>query len=196
MDHPVKPVTDIVETMDEMAARGTVCVDDLLAEFGTSAHAPALFIPAAMLVSPLSGVPFASSLLGLTMMLIAMQAAIARERVWLPHVIRRREIPADKAQRVSETMRSMARRIEGWTRRRLSPLVSPLGRRLAYGVCAVIGGIVPMLELVPFSSSFIGGGIALIALGMMARDGLFVLGGLCLQITALSLAFGLIATVA
>ena len=196
MVYQTKPVTDIVDTMEEMTARGTICVDDLLAKFGKSAHAPMLFIPAAMLVSPLSGIPLMSSLLGLTIMVVAMQAAIAREEVWLPRFIRRRELSAGKAHRVTETMRKMARKIEGWTRRRLQALVSPPGRRLAYGSCACIGGIVPALELVPFSSSFIGGGVALIALGMMARDGLFVLAGLLLQLTALGLAFGVIAALA
>lgn len=184
--NPEKPVTTIVETLDEMSDAPRVCLGDLLDEFGGSAHAPALFIPAAILVSPLSGVPFLSSLLGLTIMLIAMQAAVGRQRIWLPGMIRNRALDHDQAQRVSKTMRRVAAHLEGMTKRRLRALLRPAPRAVIYLVCAASGAVLPLLELVPLSSSLVGASVAVIAIGMMARDGLFVLSGLVFLVMAFS----------
>ena len=47
--------------------------------------------------------------------------------------------------------------------------------------------MMPFLEFVPFSSSLVGGAVALLAFGMFARDGLFVMLGLTVYVSPILL---------
>jgi len=49
--------------------------------------------------------------------------------------------------------------------------------------------MMPFSEFVPFSSSLIGGAVALLAFGMLARDGLFVILGLAVYVVPILLLF-------
>jgi len=49
--------------------------------------------------------------------------------------------------------------------------------------------MMPFLEFVPFSSSLIGSAVALLAFGMLARDGLFVIFGLTVYVSPILLVF-------
>lgn len=187
------PVTDIADTIDEMAEPDAVCVSDLLDRYGASAYAPAIFIPAIMLVSPLSGVPLLSSVLGFTIMLIALQGLIGRDAIWLPGWVRRQELSHQTAGKVSGLIRKFAEKLAYVTRERLLFLVTPPLRRVVYGVCAVSGMLMPFLEVVPFSSSVVGGSIAVVAVGLLARDGLIVLIGLICLILSFAVPFTLLA---
>jgi hypothetical protein len=55
--------------------------------------------------------------------------------------------------------------------------------------CVLSGLMMPFLEFVPFSSSLVGAAVALLAFGMLARDGLFVMLGLALYLGPLWLVF-------
>ena len=56
--------------------------------------------------------------------------------------------------------------------------------RALLALCLICGLAMPVLELVPFTSSFLGGAVALLAISIIVRDGLFA-----------SLAFAVIAAV-
>jgi len=152
-----------------------VSVDDMLTTFGSASFVPLLILPSLLVMSPLGGVPGLSSLFGIMIVLIAGQRLIGRKSIWLPGVIRRRSIESGKAARAMEKMLPATRFIDRHSRRRLAFLFrDPLALILPLA-CVLAGAFMPVLELVPFASAFLGLAVMLIAYAMLSRDGLFAL---------------------
>lgn len=173
-DHPV---TDVVETLAEATHRGDTSVGALIGAFGRASFASCLLAVALLLVSPLSGIPFYSTASGMVIALIAAQAAFGRSAIWLPAKIWECEVSGQAAARVEVVARRMGEVLDRASRRRLPFLVNATGRRVIYGLCALCGAIIPFFEILPMTSSLMGGAVALMAAAILARDGLLVVLG-------------------
>ncbi len=191
-------VLDIVERLDRETGRTRVTVDDLVRAFGASAFLPIMMVPALLVVSPLSGIPLFSSACGLTVALVAAQMIFGRQNLWLPPVIRQRQISGARLHGGMRRLRGLADWIDRHTRDRLMVLVGPAAHTAVLGGCLVCGLAMPFLEIVPFSSSILGLAILCFCTGLLAADGLLVLAGLVLMAAALSvpvaITLGLVAT--
>jgi len=172
-----QPVTEIVEILDDAIHEEETVLGDILEEFGPTSFTSCLLATSVLLVSPLSGVPFFSSLCGLVIFLIAIQAMVGREVIWLPTRITKIKITSHKADRAMGYIKRAAAWLDRKTEARLAPLVSQPAIRSIYGVCAMCGACLPALEIVPLSSSLLGIAVSLMAIGILARDGLIAICG-------------------
>jgi hypothetical protein len=173
------PVMDIVEGLDDAAQAEEVRLRDAVASFGRRSFLPLLMVPALLLVSPLSGIPLFSSLGGLTIALVSAQMLWPGRRViWLPEAMLRRRIEGARARAALDRLHATAKWLDTHTKERLPWLVTRPGSRIIETACLICGCAMPFLEIIPFSSSFLGGAVLLMALGLLARDGLFALCGL------------------
>lgn len=172
-----EPITHVIKTIDDLADDGPVYVADMIQSYGRTAFAPVMMIPALLLVSPLSGFPLFSSLCGILIFLIAVQGAIGRDSIWTPHWIARLSLPAKRAHSAAAALARSGAFVDRLTRRRLPVLVGPMMQHPLYAVCSFAALFIPLMEFFPFSASLIGGGVSLIAVGILAKDGLFVLAG-------------------
>lgn len=151
------------------AAEGAerVSLGDLVDAMGRSSMAAVLLVPALLLISPISGVPGASVVGGIVIALISAQILLRREKVWLPEFIRNRTLPGSTLRKGLEWLRKPARRFDG-----LAP-ARPEGGKHAWwmpvlaAMCLLLGLGMPMLELIPFSSSIVATLIAALALTML-----------------------------
>jgi len=174
-----KVVYEVVDQLSKVAKAQDTSLGDLIAEFGTASFATVLLAVSLLLVSPLSGVPLFSSCCGMIIALVAGQGAWGRSQIWMPPRIMRIQISTGRLTPWIAKLRKAAAWLDRRTATRLPTLVTrPLSRGL-YGVCCAFGCLLPVLEFVPLSSSLVGACIALIATGLLARDGLFALAGLC-----------------
>ncbi|TDL79761.1 exopolysaccharide biosynthesis protein [Palleronia sediminis] len=189
-------VRDIVDRLDELTDKEEVSVETILDAFGTTGFLPILMIPALLVVSPLSGIPLFSSVCGLAIALIATQIFIRRKRVWLPGFVMRRTIKGEKLHNGAQKLHWVADWIDRRARDRLHPLISRAARPFVHFSCIVCGAAMPVLEIVPFSSSILGAATLCFATALLARDGLFVLFGYILMFGAslvpISVFFGVI----
>lgn len=167
-------VRDVVEQLDALTDRDMVSVKDVVDAFGETAFVPVMMVPALLVVSPLSGIPFFSTICGLTITLIASQLLMRRKSLWLPPWLMRREVAGARLHKGTSRMRVVAAWIDRHTRDRLSGLVSRRGRPVIYVLCLLSGMSMPLLEVVPFSSSLLGMTVLCLASAILAADGLFV----------------------
>lgn len=172
-----RPVSEIVERLDQVSRRDCVSLRDVIEAFGRSSFLPALMVPALMVVSPLSGIPLFSSVCGLTIALIAAQMVARRDSLWLPGFLMRRQVDGQNARSAVARMRRVAQWLDDRGRARFSALVNRPARKWLQVLCMLCGAAMPMLELVPFSSSMLGLATLFFAAGMLFRDGLLVLPG-------------------
>ena len=178
------PVQSILARLREKADQEKVTTEELVTAFGTASFVPALMIPAILVVSPLSGIPLFSSFMGVTIALIAAQLVFGRETLWLPGWLMNRTVAGEKLGKAVDRIGGVAKWIDAHTRQRLRWLRSPPVTLLAEIACVICGAAMPFLEIVPFSSSILGAAVCSFAIGLLARDGLFILAGLAFMAVA------------
>ncbi|EIE51359.1 exopolysaccharide synthesis protein [Salipiger aestuarii] len=173
----IRPVGDIVDRLDVAVERGALSVGTMIEEFGDSSFLPALMIPALLVVSPLSGIPLFSTACGLMIAFISAQMILARDHLWLPSRMMRLHIDQGHARTALKTLRCISNWLDRNARTRMRMMTSAPARSGLKLLCLLCGAAMPFLELVPFSSSLLGGAVVLMATALLARDGLFALAG-------------------
>lgn len=169
---------EIVDRVIETAEAETVSLDTLLKSFGRASFTPILLLPALAVATPLSGIPLFSSLMGLIIALVAVQMLLQRRYLWLPQWVLRRQVSGEKVRKAFSRLRRVAGWIDAHTRARGRVLLRKPLIFVPQTLCLVSGLIMPPLEFVPFSSSVLGIGVAILALAMLTRDGLLLIMGL------------------
>ncbi|RKT28188.1 hypothetical protein BXY70_3548 [Roseovarius halotolerans] len=175
---------DVVDSAERALDGERASLGEVIDAIGYASYTPLLMVPALALVSPLSGVPGFSAVCGILIASVSAQMMLNRQTLWLPQWLRRRSMSAHRVQQVMKWFRVPARWLDTFTRQRLGALVSTPFSILPQAVCFSLGAIIPLLELVPFSSSAAGAVIVVLAAGMFARDGLLVLVGMLLAALA------------
>ncbi|SFI89266.1 exopolysaccharide biosynthesis protein [Albimonas pacifica] len=167
------PISTVLDRIEETARQEKPSAGEVIDAVGQHSTVTLLLVPALVVVTPLSGVPLLSSICGLTIALISLAGLLGRSHVWLPGFVTRRRIEGRRLSEAVDWLRRPVGWIERRTRRRLPGLVNPPFDRLLLALCLLCGLAMPVLELVPFTSSFLGGAVALLAISIVARDGLF-----------------------
>lgn len=138
-----------------------------------------------LLICALSSLPFlipvsipgVSTVFGAAIVLLSL-ALFLNRLPWLPERILDKPMDAEKLRPALRKGASFVGKIDGWLRPRwLGLTTSGMQRINSAGI--VFGGILLMapLGLIPFSNTFPAVAILLLAVGMLQRDGLFVLLG-------------------
>ncbi len=171
------PVEDVLDQTDKLLEddKGYLQVEELTDELGVRSLAAVLVAPSLALVSPLSGIPLFSSACGAMIALVSGQMLLGRKKLWLPKFLSRRELSASATQKATKALRSLAHWMDRKFKKRLAWLLSPPALRVIQAVCLVCGLLMPFLELLPFTSSILGGVVALLAVSMLTGDGLIAL---------------------
>ncbi|MDJ0995045.1 MAG: exopolysaccharide biosynthesis protein [Dinoroseobacter sp.] len=175
-DEPaLSSMTAVLNRALTVAKRDDVRLGHLADAFGRTGCIPLMMLPAAAVVSPLSGIPIFSSICGITIFLISLQLLVGRPSVWLPDWLKRRRIAGPRLESGLSRIKPFAGWLDRHAHQRLGLLFyAPLWFLLPI-ICAFAGGAMPFLELLPFTSSFLGMTVLLISLAMLTRDGLWVL---------------------
>lgn len=176
---PDRPVREIIDRLETTAQRDNVTLQDLVEACGPASFVPTLMVPALLVVSPLSGIPLFSSFCGITIAFIAAQMLVKRSHLYLPDVVTRRTVPGERLRGGLKRMRRVADFLDRHTHKgRLDRFVGHGGRLLPQSLCMVAGALMPLLELVPLSSSILGAAVLAFSIAMLTRDGMFVLVGM------------------
>lgn len=125
------------------------------------------------------GLPFVYGLpqiVALPMLVLVFQMASGRRSPWLPEALRKRRLPVQSFLKLVSNTRRYAGWLERLAHARLLPVTNPLGMRLVGALllipCASI--LVPL----PLTNTIPGIAVAMAAVGLIERDGLFVITGL------------------
>lgn len=159
------------------AGDARVSVADVLSRVGGRSFPAVILVPAIVLVSPVSGIPGTPTLGALIVLLITAQALVGRKHLWLPRVLRDRSIEAARMTKAIEWLSKPAAWMDRHSHNRLRILTNGPTRLVAYAATAVMAASWPLLELLPFVTSFSAGAMAMIMYGLMVRDGAYTLAG-------------------
>ena len=177
-DPPPATLPEIIDRVLIAAEEEETDIRAILQSFGRASFTPVLLLPAIAVATPLSGIPLFSSLMGIFIALVAGQMLARRRHLWLPDFILSRRITGARLKAAFTKIRPVAVWIDARTAQRFRLLFRRPLVFIPQIICLVSGLMMPPLEFVPFSSSAVGVGVAILALGMLARDGVVILLGL------------------
>jgi hypothetical protein len=138
-----------------------------------------LALPTTLPVAP----PGLSAAFGIPLAAIAVQLAWGSSRPWLPRILLRRSFAAAEFRRMINRSMPLLQRMERVLRPRLPFLTGWLQERLIGAACTVLG--ILLASPVPLTNI----PLVFLALGLLARDGLAVIGGLAVSLGAIFFLF-------
>jgi hypothetical protein len=165
----------------------------LLSAVGRRSYGPLLLLTGLIAVSPLTVLPFTTSIVAAITLLIAAQMALGLKRPWLPRQVLDIRVPRKAFFALLDRARPVVEELDGAIlRQRWSFMTVPIFVNLvALCVCAAALITFP-LSLIPFAPLAPGIAIVLFGLGMTARDGVWLAIGIALTAAAFWLAIPLV----
>jgi hypothetical protein len=192
--HSPTGLVDLLDEVEQLTEGEThPSLHSVIGAFGPAGALPVMMVVALIVVSPLSGIPLLSSLAGLTIAGIALQLAAGRRSLWLPTWLRDRSIRRDRLASAIDRLRPTAGFLDRHSRPRLQFVTVPPASRAVLLLCGVAGLSMPVLELLPFTSSLLALAVTCLGFSLLTRDGLwailaavpmFVAGGLVISVLA------------
>lgn len=162
-------------------------VGEILEAIGKRSFGPLLLLRGLLGMTPVAAVPSAPTIIAVLTLLVSVQLLFGRETIWIPRVLEKLSVKADRVRTAVKISRKPTRVVDRLVRPRLLTLTRPITDRIVAGVCALIALCVPPLEFLPFVAFVPSLAIAAIGLGLLARDGLLVLIALAVSSGALGL---------
>jgi hypothetical protein len=151
-----------------------VYVRDMLGAMKGRAFGMAALVFALPVCFPMPpGVP---TVAGIALLMVAVQMVLGNARLWLPRWLREKSISREKLKSAVAVMTPKLHKLEKAARPRLLPLTGALGQRV-FGLVMLILAVMLILPIPIFGNMPLGFAAAILALGLIERDGYFVLGG-------------------
>ncbi len=182
LDPPPPPRTSFSASLRALAddtTRERIAISDLLNALGDRAVAALMFVFAVPNVLPVP--PGTSAVLGAPLVFLAAQLAFGRPP-WLPRFIAGRSIARRDFASVVDRISPWLGRAERLMRPRLTWLAQP-PMEYAVGTVCLLLAIVLALPI-PLGNVLPAVAISILTLGIMERDGLWIIAGLCASVVA------------
>lgn len=179
----------IVEGLCSRAGQ-CVTVHEIRDALGERSFATLLLFFALVNLLPLP--PGTTLVLGLPLMLVALQMVSGRQSVWLPEFLLSRSLTADQFRKLAEKMLPRLQWLESVVRPRYWPFGNSRLAERVIGVVALVLGTVVTLPI-PFGNWFPALACALFGLALAERDGIVLVAAavaVVISVTMLGLVFG------
>ncbi|PLW81469.1 exopolysaccharide biosynthesis protein [Kineobactrum sediminis] len=177
LDHEVKNLEELLDQLDRATEtdHSRITVEEIVSAVGTRSFAPLLLLVGVLITSPLSGIPLFPTLSAIIVALVSAQMLAGRRHFWLPPWLLHRTVPRERMKSATRWLRPSARFIDHLLKPRLIFLVKGPATVVIAVFCLIIATGMPLLELIPFSSSLAGTALGIFGLSLVSRDGLLAL---------------------
>ena len=186
---PKKPLSDVLADIGRDPEMSQIAVSDLISLLGGRGRAALILIFAFPNVLPAP--PGLSGVLGLPLLYLSFQMMMGR-LPWLPRFIGERSLSRERFAQLVENLGPWLARAERLLRPRLPFLVNPVAERILGVLCLVLAAVLSLP--IPFGNMLPAFAICLIALGMLERDGVWVVIGTLVGLGALTIVAGIVYT--
>jgi hypothetical protein len=181
-----RKASDILKELAQRATGERVSLRDIVEALGERAFGVLLLIFALPNAVGLGTIPGVSTLFGVPQIFVAVQMVMGRERLWLPAWLLDRSIARRDFQTMVDKSLPHILKIERFLRPRWSALSTTTAERLLGLVFLLLAVIVSLP--IPFANQPPAVAMAFIAIGLIARDGVYVTVGLGIAALAVALA--------
>lgn len=168
---------DLLEALRPDDGADQVSLRQILGHIGDRSFSATILLTGLILVSPLSAIPGLPTAGMVIIVTITAQYLLGRDHLWLPALLLDRSLHRDRMDRAIDFLHGPLGWIDRRTRRRLPFLTH---RPLKWMVVLTIMATAlpwPILEPLPMVTSIGATAVSLLAIGLVTRDGLFVVLG-------------------
>ena len=176
---PPKKLSEILQTVAQNSTAERITVGDLLRAMEGRAIAALLLVFAFPNILPTP--PGLAGILGLPLIYLSSQLMLGRTP-WLPPFISKRSITRDTFVTLVTRAIPWLARAEKMLKQRLWPLASPPAQRFLGAVCLTLSLVLALP--IPFGNMLPSIAICVLALGLLERDGFWILAGLISAVIA------------
>lgn len=171
---PPRSLSTLLDDLEQSLHSETVKVSDLIEAFQERGFGLLLFIFALPAAIPLPALGI-NVIIALPLLLLTGQQAYGAKKVWLPKTVLKRSISRSTMVKFIDGARPWIKRLEFFIRPRFGFLTDGLFPHLIgfFGLIMALSVCVP----IPLTNTVPSFGIALMAIGVIMRDGLAVLAG-------------------
>jgi hypothetical protein len=167
----------LLDTLADAGEGERVTFAELVDAFGDRGFGALLVVAALLAILPTGAIPGVGSAAGVLVAAFGGQMLVRRRQPWLPGVLARRGVPREQLSASVERSRRVVRWLGRVLKPRLNAMISPAARRAVAAACFGLGLVMTPMGPVPMASAILGGVVLLFGLGLVGRDGLFVLAG-------------------
>jgi hypothetical protein len=188
--HDSRQISEVLADLGKNGDGERVKLGDIISALGDRAFSVSMLILALPNAVGLGTIPGLSTVFGLPQLVLALQMTIGMERPWLPRWLLDKSIARkDFDLMITRSMPYLVK-IEKVLRPRIPALSSFMAERI---LGAVFVGLAVVVSLpIPLGNQPPAVGIALISLGLIERDGLFIILGLIASVIAVAIAAGVV----
>jgi hypothetical protein len=180
-------LSQVLRRLAADGSRARVSIDDLLTALHDRAIGSLIFVFALPNIIPMP--PGASSILGTPLLFLTAQLSLGRSP-WLPKFITVRSMERTQFAAVVDRVAPWLARAERLLRPRLTVLARPPFENLIGIICLLLSVIlflpIPMGNMPPAFA------ICLFALAILERDGVWVIGALCVAVASVAIMWGVL----
>ena len=170
-----RTLSALIEDLQTHTTGEGVSVKTLLNEFHERGFGFFLFLIALPAALPIPAIGL-NTIIALPLLILTAQQAIGRQTVWIPKKWHDKTISSEKIESVINAANPWIKRLEHLTRPRLSFITQG-----AFSYIIGISGFIMSLAVaipLPLTNTVPAFGIAVMAIGVLMRDGLAVIGGM------------------
>jgi hypothetical protein len=185
---------DVLHRAVHEAPGERVTLGEVVDGFGPRAYGMLMLVLGLPMALPVSAIPGVSTLFGVPLCIVCLQLAIGWAQPRLPDAIAARSLPRASLARVIDRAQPWLKKAERMTRPRWRWLTSRFAARLIGTICTVLA-VIMALPIVGGNQPP-GIAISLFGVGLLERDGFFVVLGLIGTIAALIILSAVLGTFA
>jgi len=185
MTGDTRKVSEILAAM-RARANERVKLADIVAELGERAFGVAMLLFSLPNAVGIGVIPGISTLFGVPQIILALQMLAGFERPWLPVWLLEKSIARADFERMIDRSMPVLVRVERYLKPRAAALTGPFVERLMGLVFLVLAAVVSLP--IPLGNQPPAVAIAVVALGLTARDGVFVAAGCVMGVAAVAIA--------
>lgn len=182
-----KTLSQILAEIGSDSSRDAVAINDLIAQLGGRGRAALILLFAFPNVLPAP--PGMSGVLGLPLLYLSFQMMLGRVP-WLPRFIGERAVSRERFAQMIERLAPWLERAERLLRPRWSVLVGHRAELVLGALCLILAAVLALP--IPFGNMLPALAICLIALGILERDGVWVVVGTLVGLASLFVVAGVV----
>jgi hypothetical protein len=176
--------------MKSSEEKDQVSVGEFIGALGDRSFCLAILVFSLPNSLPVPGIPGFSTITGLPITFIAMQMVLGRKSLWLPKNIAVKKFSSRGLAKMLSKAIPTVERLEKLLKPRWLPLTSSIGERF-FGVLMVVLSLIIALPI-PGGNFLPGLSMSLIALAMLERDGVFLMGAVSFALGSIIFMYSII----
>ena len=186
MDHRTPRTSEMMAALPDAFVEETISINDLIAALRNRVFGFGILLFSLPNIFPVPpGIPAAC---GAVLMLLGLQLAIGREKLWLPQKLGRRTLTRSTLRTITDKSMRYVKWFERFSRPRFDTRATPTASRFVGAMIFVLGLV--LLMPFPFLGNMPPGAAAcILGLGLVERDGVLVLIGFIASAIALAITF-------